>query len=328
MRYSIEIPPKDPIWRLQIYAHLADNLSFHTIWLSDHYYNRNIAVAATAMCMVTKRARIGLGIMNPYIYHPVSMAQIAASLSEVAPDRVSIGIGAGDRNLLDSLGIVQERPVERVRWAVRTVKELLSDRGRSGSLGLDFKAWGSPPIFIAAQGPKMLRLAAELGDGALVNTSWLPNPERPLGLIRKTLDEVGRSSAEFSIELEALVSVHEDPEKARKTVKPYVGVVMQGLSREMVEELRISEATLREIRSMVQARMWLEIHRVVPDEAVELFSIAGTPSYVRSRLEEVSSIGLDGLVLGGPLGPTPRKAMIILDRIVKEFSGSTSAQGV
>jgi 5,10-methylenetetrahydromethanopterin reductase len=328
MRYSIEIPPKDPIWRLQIYAHLADTLSYHTIWLSDHYYNRNIAVAATAMCMVTKRARIGLGIMNPYIYHPVSMAQMAASLSEMAPGRVSIGIGAGDRNILDSLGIAQERPIEKVRWAVRTVRELLSDKGHSGAIGLDFKAWGQTQIYIAAQGPKMLRLAAELGDGALINTSWLPNPKRPLDIIRKTLDETGRRRAEFSIELEALVSVHEDPEKARKTVKPYVGVVMQGLSPEMVEELRISEGILKEIRSMVRARMWLEIHRVVPDEAVELFSIAGTPSYVRSRLEEVSSLGLDGLVLGGPLGPTPRKAMILLDEIIKEISGSSYAQGV
>ncbi|MEM0481513.1 MAG: LLM class flavin-dependent oxidoreductase [Nitrososphaerota archaeon] len=321
MKYSIEIPPKDPIWRLQIYAHLADTLSFHTIWLSDHYYNRNIAVAATAICMVTKRARIGLGIMSPYIYHPVSMAQMAASLSEVAPGRISIGIGAGDKNILDSLGIVQEKPVERVRWAVRTVRGLLSERRHGGDLGLDFKAWGFSPIYVAAQGPKMLQLAAELGDGVLINTSWLPNPERPLSLVRKTLEEAGRSRGEFSIELEVLVSVHEDPEKARKTVKPYVGVVMQGLSPEMVEEMRISEETLREIRSMVQARMWLEIHRVVPDEAVELFSIAGTPSYVRSRLEEISSIGLDGLVLGGPLGPTPRKAMKMLDGIVREFSG-------
>lgn len=328
MRYSIEIPPKDPVWRLQIYAHLADTLSFHTIWLSDHYYNRNIAVAATAMCMVTRRVRIGLGIMNPYIYHPVSIAQMAASLSEVAPDRVSIGIGAGDRNVLESLGITQERPVEKVRWAVSTVRDLLSDSRCNRALGLDFKAWGSPQIYIAAQGPRMLQLAAEMGDGVLINTSWLPNPDRPLSLIRKVLDEAGRRRAEFSIELEALVSVHEDPEKARKTVKPYVGVVMQGLSPDMADELRISEEILREIRSMVRARMWLEIHRVIPDEAVELFSIAGTPSYVRSRLEEFSSIGLDGLVLGGPLGPTPRKAMIILDEIVKGFSGSSSARAV
>ncbi|GBC71277.1 F420-dependent hydroxymycolic acid dehydrogenase [Candidatus Calditenuaceae archaeon HR02] len=326
MKYSIEIPPKDPIWRLQIYAHLADTLSFHTIWLSDHYYNRNIAIVATAMCMVTKRVGIGLGIMNPYIYHPVSMAQMAASLSEVAPGRVSIGIGAGDRNILESLGIIQERPVDRVRWAVKTIRELFSDSRRSGALGLDFKAWGSPQIYIAAQGPKMLQLAAEMGDGVLVNTSWLPNPEKPLSLVKKTLDEVGRRRAEFSIELETLVSVHEDSEKASKTVKPYVGVVMQGLSPEMVEELRISEETLRKIRSMVQARMWLEMHRVIPDEAVELFSIAGTPSYVRSRLEEISSIDLDGLVLGGPLGPTPRKAMIMLDEIIKGFSGSPSAR--
>ncbi|MEM0382602.1 MAG: LLM class flavin-dependent oxidoreductase [Nitrososphaerota archaeon] len=321
MKYSLEIPPKDPIWRLQIYSNLADTLTFDTIWLSNHYYNRNIAVAATAMASVTKRARIGLGIMNPYLCHPVMMAQMAATLSEMAPSRVSIGIGAGDRNVLESLGVVQERPVEKVRWAVRTIREMLSEASRGGVPGLDFKAWGRIPIYIAAQGPRMLRLSAELGDGILINTSWLPNPKKPLNILRGVLDEVGRSRGNFLIELEALISVHEDSEKARKTVKPYVGVVVQGLSPEMALELGISGETIREIGALVRARMWLEMHKVVPDELVELFSIAGTPGYVRARLEDIAGIGLDGLVLGGPLGPTPRKAMILLNEIVREFSG-------
>lgn len=320
MRYSLELPPKDPIWRLQIYAHLADSLSFDTIWLSDHYYNRNIAVAATAMCSVMKTKRIGLGIMNPYLYHPVLMAQMAASLSEVAPDRVSIGIGAGDRNALESLGIVQESPVAKVRGAVEMVRELLGGRVGGGGLSLDFKGWGRIPIYVAAQGPRMLRLAGETGDGVLINTSWLFNPKRPLSIVEKALAETGRRRDLFSIEMEALVSVHEDSEKARKTVKPYVAVVVQGLSAEMADELDINPNVMREIRALVRARMWLEIHKVVPDSLVELFSIAGNAREVEARLEEVSKAGLDGVVLGGPLGPTPRRAMIVLDGIVKRVS--------
>ncbi|MCS7145680.1 MAG: LLM class flavin-dependent oxidoreductase [Nitrososphaerota archaeon] len=320
MKYSLEVPPKDPVWRLQIYANLADSLSFETVWLSDHYYNRSIAVAATAMATVMKRRRIGLGIMNPYLHHPVLMAQMAASLSELAPDRVSIGIGAGDKNALESLGIVQESPVERVRWAVKTVRELLISGRREGALGLDFGAWGRIPIYVAAQGPRMLRLAAEVGDGVLINTSWLPSPSKPIGVVKEALESAGRSREEFSVEMEVLVSVHEEAEKARKTVKPYVGVVVQGLSPEMAAELGIREEMLRQIGSMVKARMWLEIHKVVPDSLVELFSIAGSPRDVSARLEDVSRAGLGGLVLGGPLGPTPRRAMIMLDGIVKGLS--------
>ena len=47
MRFSSELPPKDPLWRLQIYAHLADKLSFDAIWLSDHYFNRNTLILDT-----------------------------------------------------------------------------------------------------------------------------------------------------------------------------------------------------------------------------------------------------------------------------------------
>lgn len=319
MKYSVEIPPKDPVWRLQIYAYTADTLSFDTIWLSDHYYNRNIAVAATAMSAVTKRIRIGLGIVNPYLYHPVLMAQLAATLTEMAPGRVALGIGAGDETALKSLGIARNRPIEKVREAVRTVRDLLHGSG-GGNFGLDFKPWGHVPIYVAAQGSKMLQLAAEIGDGALINTSWLFNPEKPISLLKGYLTGAGRRREEFTIELETLVSIHEDAEKARKTVKPYVGVVCQGLSTDMADELGVGAEVMRRIGLLVKARMWLEIHKVVPDELVEKLAIAGEPKNVRSRLEELSGMGLDGLVLGGPLGPTPRKALIMLNGIVREFS--------
>ncbi len=319
MRFSIELPPKDPFWRLQIYAHLADRLSFHAIWLSDHYFNRNTVVAASVIAGVTKRLRIGLGILNPYLYHPVWMAQAAASLSELAPERVSLGIGAGDTLALASLGIRQVGPLERVREAVKTVKETLQgstdERGR-----LDFKPWGRIPIYVAAQGEKLLRLAAEAGDGVLINSSWLHEPTRPVRIVRAALAGLGRAEKDFSVEMEALVSIHEDQEKARKTVKPYVGVVSQGIPQSLSEELGIRPETLSRIREMVLRRNWLEIHRVVPDDVVDLFAIAGNPKHVEKRVEDLLGSGLDGVVFGGPLGPTPRRALIELDRILRGLS--------
>jgi 5,10-methylenetetrahydromethanopterin reductase len=319
MRFSIELPPKDPLWRLQIYAHLADRLSFHTIWLSDHYFNRNTVVAASVIAGVTKRLRIGLGIMNPYLYHPVWMAQAAATLSELAPERVSLGIGAGDRLALDSLGIRQVDPVERVREAVRTIRETLRG-GADERSRLDFKPWGRIPIYVAAQGEKLLRLAAEAGDGVLINSSWLHEPVRPVRIVREALAGLARDEKDFSVEMEALVSIHEDRQKARKTVKPYVGVVSQGIPQRLSGELGIRPETLSRIREMVLRRNWLEIHRVVPDEMVDLFAIAGNPKHVEERVEDLLGSGLDGVVFGGPLGPTPRRAIIELDRILRGLS--------
>jgi len=324
MKFSLEIPPKDPLWRLQIYAHLADSLSFETIWLSDHYYNRSVVVTATSIAAVTRRARIGLGIMNPYLYHPVLMAQTAASLSEVAPGRVSLGVGAGDRTAVESLGLVQDKPVERVREAVLRVRSLLGGPVRGGGVGLDYPAWGRIPVYVAAQGPRMLRLAAEVGDGVIINSTWLLAPEKPIRIVEEALTALGRNRRDFSLEMNVLVSVHEDAEKARKTAKPYVAVVSMGLPSEIAREIGVGEEKLREIASMVRARMWLEAHRVVPDRLVEFVSIAGDPICVRSRIEDLANHRLDGLVFGGPLGPTPRKAIITLSSVVDELSGSGS----
>ncbi len=316
MRFSIELPPKDPLWRLQIYAQLADKLSFDAIWLSDHYFNRNTVISATVMAGVTRRLMIGLGIMNPYLYHPVWIAQAAATLSELAPGRVMLGIGPGDRLTLESIGVEQVSPVSRVREAAKIIRETLG--GESGAMGrLDFRPWGRIPIYVAAQGERFLRLAAEVGDGVLINSSWLHSPESPVGIVRGELARIGRDERAFSLEMEVLVSLHEDREKARKTVKPYVGVISLGIPPDQAEGLGISQEALSRIREMVLKRNWLEIHKVVPENLVELFAVAGEPGYVEERISTLCETGLDGIVLGGPLGPTPRRAIIELDRILR-----------
>jgi 5,10-methylenetetrahydromethanopterin reductase len=92
-------------------ARAADALGFHSFWLSEGYHSRSAIVRATLIASATQRIKIGLGILSPHTKHPALLAMDAASLDEVAHDRVILGIGrvlnALRKHAIDDTGTTQ-----------------------------------------------------------------------------------------------------------------------------------------------------------------------------------------------------------------------------
>ena len=63
----------------------------------------------------TDRIKIGPGVTNPYLVHPVVTAQAICSLNEVAPGRVICGLGVGDKTTLAMVDVEQARPLTYIR---------------------------------------------------------------------------------------------------------------------------------------------------------------------------------------------------------------------
>ncbi len=53
-------------------------------------------VAATVALMATRRPRVGIAVTDTYRRHPATIAQAAATLSELAPGRFVLGLGSGE----------------------------------------------------------------------------------------------------------------------------------------------------------------------------------------------------------------------------------------
>src|SRR5512145_1456562 len=92
-------------------ARAADALGFHSFWLSEGYHSRSAFVRATLVASATQRIKIGLGILSPHTKHPALLAMDAASLDEVAHDRMILGIGrvlnALRKHAIDDTGTTQ-----------------------------------------------------------------------------------------------------------------------------------------------------------------------------------------------------------------------------
>ncbi len=319
MRFSVELVPKEPFWRLRVYAITAERLGYSAVWLSEHFFNRSSVVTSTYLALRTRKISIGLGVLNPYAFNPLTMAQFAASLAELAPGRIMLSIGAGDPVTLSAMGYEQREPLRRVEEAVRTVRTLLAGDRPSVSARLDFRPQGPVPVYVAAQGMKMLELAGRIGDGVLVNSANLPFLEESLKVVRRSASSSGGKRVD--VEVEVLTSVHEERAKAVKTVKPYVAVVLLGLPGSWRERLGVREELLADLREAVSRGEWLRVHELMPDDLALSLSLAGSGVDVARSLSELPLEMMDGLVFGGPLGPYPRRAMLELRRSLSELFG-------
>jgi 5,10-methylenetetrahydromethanopterin reductase len=319
MRFSVELVPKEPFWRMRVYAATAEGLGYSAVWLSEHFFNRSSVVASTYLALRTRTISIGLGVLNPYAFNPITMAQFVASLTELAPGRVMLSIGAGDPIALSAMGYEQMEPLKKVEEAVKIVKILLSDMTTSGGARLDFRPRGPVPVYVAAQGRRMLELAGRIGDGVLVNSANLPFLEESLKVVRQSASSSGRQRVD--VEVEVLTSVHEDRSKAVKTVKPYAAVVLLGMPERWRERLGVGEELIAKLREAVVRGEWLRIHELMPDDLALSLSLAGSGAEVAKSISELPLELMDGLVFGGPLGPYPRRAISELMRALSELFG-------
>jgi len=172
--FGIEFVPDEPVYKIGYMAKLAEDHGFQNIWITDHYNNRDVWTTLAVLSMMTNRIRLGTGVTNPYTRNAAITASSIASINELSGGRAVLGIGPGDRATFEKMGIEWDKPLTRVREAVLAIraflaKEQVSQAGFKGAQ-MAFSA-GRIPIYIGAQGPKMLELAGAIADGVLINAS-------------------------------------------------------------------------------------------------------------------------------------------------------------
>ena len=319
MRFGIEFVPMNPYWKTLLFAMESERSGFDNVWITDHYNNRNVYVSLTLVGTHTKRIKLGPGVTNPYMIHPVMTAQSVASLNEVAPGRVICGIGVGDKTTLETVGIEQRVPLAAIRDSVQIIRDMTSGKGsqlegkafRVSGARFFFKVGNPIPVYIGAQGPKMLSLAGEIGDGVLINASHKRDIENALRFVREGATKAGRTMDKLDVAVYTSFSMAEDPAKAVKAATPVVAYIVAGAPHPLVESHGISAQAAESIKNGIAQGKWKEAFGRVTPEMIEAFSICGTPGTCLERIDELGRIGMTQFVAGSPLGPKVRGSIRI-----------------
>jgi len=174
MQFGIMMDPHIDRWDL---ARYAEELGFDRVNVPDSQMIWSDPYAVLALVAVnTKRIQIGTGVTSPELRIAPVTACAIATINRIAPGRVFLGIGTGHT----SVRLMGRRPasVARLREYFRVIRALLDgeevnfpDRGEPRLIKfmhLDrhyINIEDRIPIFLAANGPKAIRLAGELADG-------------------------------------------------------------------------------------------------------------------------------------------------------------------
>src|SRR5690242_14641774 len=162
-------------------ARRADTLGYESLWVT-HGIGRDALQVLAAYGHVAPHAGLGTGVIPIYPRHPVLLAQEALTLSDVTGGRLRLGIGVSHRPSMEqALGLDMGQPLEVIREYVAVLRAALGGRvaHRGARYRVDWqmavpKVPAAPPILLAGLGPKMLELAGEIADGAVL---WLCAPD-------------------------------------------------------------------------------------------------------------------------------------------------------
>ncbi|MBI2368897.1 MAG: LLM class flavin-dependent oxidoreductase [Deltaproteobacteria bacterium] len=206
----------------------ADGKGFGTVWKGEAN-NKDPLTLLSAMAAVTKRIQLGTAVVHMFARSPVSLGIAAATLNEMVEGRLIVGLGLANARIAAWHGLKFERPLRYIREYVEALRRVYSGekvdyRGELITVGEGFRLGFRPPsyplrVYLAALGPQMTRLAAQIADGVLIN---MANPNRIriiVDRVRASAREAGRDPDTVPVLCKVRCSVNPDLQAARAQLK-------------------------------------------------------------------------------------------------------------
>ena len=327
MTYGIEfVPGNVNVKQVVNYCKLAESKDIDYAWITNHYNNRHCYPVLAAVAQATTTLKMGPGIMNSFTDTPAAMASFACTLNEISDGRATLGIGPGDLSTLPKLAIKAEKPVARLGEAVDIIRELCTgaEIKKSGRVFFDYdgaKLTGvtlpgkkNIPIYIGAQGPKVLELAGLKGDGALINASNPKDFAVAIPIIKAACDSVGKKG--FDVGAYTALSIDKDEKKAKKAAKIVAAFIASGSPESLLQRHGLDLANVAKIKDALSRFDFGAVGGLVTDKEIEAFTICGTPDTIRQKCEDLTKAGVTQIIFGSPLGPDMTTSIRLLGKIM------------
>ncbi len=309
-------------------ARMAVQAGAKSLWMAEHLGYREAALTCMAFALSTEGAMLVPTAVSPYLWHPTPTAMTMATLAEAAPGRAAIAVGVGNPLFLQESGQPLTKPVRAVREFVECLRGLWSGQAvhyqgemfRLAGARLAFPPAQRIPIYIAAMGPDMLRLTGRLADGAVLSAGLSTDfVKHSLLLVAEAARKAGRDSGLLRKAGYLHFAVSENGQDAIETVRGKLAFLLR--NKFLAENIATSGIRIDQeaIIAAVARRDLAEATRLVSDEAVEAFAVAGTPRHCLHRLQAFVEAGLEELVLSILGGPEDRATAL---QLVRELSGT------
>ena len=299
-----------------------ENAGLDTVWVAEAYGFDAVSLMGY-LAAVTETVEIGAAILPIYTRTPSLLGMTAAGVDALSDGRCILGLGASGPQVIEGFhGVPYTQPLTRTREIIEIcrkvwARERVTYDGKAYTLPLPPEqgtGLGKPlklithpvrdriPIYVAALGPKNVRMTAEVADG------WLP-----LFYLPEKVDDVwgddlaagaaARSGDLAPLEIVAggLLAVGDDAAQMRDLARPMIALYVGGMGargRNFYNDLARRygfEAEAVKIQDLYLDGKKDEAAAAVPDGLLEAATICGPEGYVRDRIAAFKAAGVTSL---------------------------------
>ncbi|MEU4762383.1 LLM class flavin-dependent oxidoreductase [Actinosynnema sp. NPDC023794] len=289
------------------FARRADGLGFDELWVVEDLGFRGGIGQAAAVLAVTERIRVGIGLLPVGARNAAFAAMEAATLAQLFPGRVDIGIGHGMPGWMRSVGEWPASPLTSIEEYLGAVMALV--RGESVERGEYVRLDGvrlesacvpdTPPRVLAGvRGPRSLAVSGRVADGTILAEPTTPE------YARAALAHVDAGRPHRLVGYN-VAAVHADASVAIDAVRAGLEWIGEPDWAPHLAPLPFA-AEFAALRRECGSRE--EFVRRLPEEWVRQLAVTGTPADARARLDDLFAAGVDSAVLF-PIGSEPLAAV-------------------
>jgi probable F420-dependent oxidoreductase len=248
----------------------------------------------------TTSIRIGVAVTPVYTRTPAVLAATANVLEQLLPGRFIMGLGSSSQTIMGAWnGIALDKPLTRVKDTALMVRSML--KGEKSDFDLTtLKSRGyrqaplenPPPLYLAALQPKMIEMAAEVGDGVIFNL-W-PKSALPkmMAHVKIGAERAGKNWEDVEIVNRAMVLATDDKEAGRQLFRaafaPYYATP--------VYNNFLAWAGFEDAADTI-TEGWAEKDRAktggaLTDALIDEIAIIGTETEIQARISEAADGGV------------------------------------
>ena len=217
IQVDIRVPVGLPVKETADFIASCEEAGFDGVGVHDHQHSgRDVYLTLALAAERTSRLNLYPATSNPVTRHPSVLASLSHTLEELAPGRIRLTIAPGFLSV-GNIG-VPRASVETMRHTISTIKSLLDGESVTfNGTEARMRNTSSPPtpVYMTAAGPRMVELAGEVADGALLLVGLHP---QAIAAARRRLetgaDRAGRTLENFKTIFITPMALDEDGQEA------------------------------------------------------------------------------------------------------------------
>jgi F420-dependent oxidoreductase-like protein len=307
-------------------VHEAERLGFDSIWTAEAYGSDALLPLAW-WGSSTERIKLGTAIVQISARTPAATAMAAMTLDHLSGGRLILGLGVSGPQVVEGwYGQPFAKPLARMREYIGILRDIWARQGPVTNDGPHYPlpipegtGLGKPlkssihllrediPIYLAAEGPKNIAMAAELCDGWLA-IFYSPQHE---DLYREPLEEgfaregARRKPEDFEVAATVPLIVTDEIESAVDALRPMYALYFGGMGAKGANfhanvPIRMGyEADVKKIQELYLGGNKQEAAAAVPQELIEQLTLIGPADKIRHDLEAWRESSVTTLLIAG-----------------------------